>query len=61
MMDNDYRYWRAMGNRYWPSFYVLDRHGRTRAYFVGETHAGDRRAKQVEDVIQKLLLELDDV
>ena len=60
MMDNDYRYWRAMGNCYWPSFYVLDKRGRTRAYFVGETHEGDRRAKQVEAVIQKLLLEPDD-
>jgi thiol-disulfide isomerase/thioredoxin len=61
MMDNDYRYWQAMGNRYWPSFYLLDKRGRTRAYFVGETHEGDRRAKQVEAVIQKLLLEPDGV
>ena len=44
MMDNDFAYWRALDNRYWPAFYLIDRQGRLRAHFVGETHAGDKRA-----------------
>ena len=57
MMDNDYSYWKAMSNRYWPAFYLIDKQGRTRYRFVGETHAGDRRAEKVEAAIRQLLAE----
>ncbi|MCB1784699.1 MAG: redoxin family protein [Chromatiaceae bacterium] len=57
MMDNDFAYWRALGNRYWPAYYLVDRRGRIRASFVGETHAGDARARQVEEQIRALLAE----
>ncbi len=55
MMDNDHAYWRALRNRYWPSYYLIDRRGRLRAVFFGETHAGDRQAREIEQAIQTLL------
>lgn len=55
MMDNDFSYWNAMGNRYWPSFYVIDRDGVVQAKFFGETHGGDRNARAIEAKILELL------
>jgi len=55
MMDNDFAYWKALGNQYWPTFYVADKHGIVQGVFIGETHQGDRRAKQVENLIAKLI------
>lgn len=57
MIDNDSSYWRAMRNRYWPAFYILDKKGAVRAVFFGETHEGDSRAKQIEAGIRDLLAE----
>ena len=57
MMDNDFRYWRALGNRYWPSFYLIDKKGIVRYNFVGETHSGDKRARLIENAISELLQE----
>jgi len=57
MIDNDSSYWRAMNNRYWPAYYILDKQGNVRAVFFGETHEGDRRAKQIEKTIKTLLSE----
>lgn len=57
MVDNDYSYWRALNNRYWPAFYLVDRQGRVRGQFIGETHAGDRNAKAMEAQIAALLAE----
>ncbi len=57
MMDNDFAYWKALGNRYWPAFYLVDRDGRVRGIFVGETHAGDARARDIEAAIETLLAE----
>jgi thiol-disulfide isomerase/thioredoxin len=57
MLDNDHSYWAAMGNRYWPAFFLLDKRGRIRAHYVGETHKGDPRAVAVETEIQRLLAE----
>jgi thiol-disulfide isomerase/thioredoxin len=57
MIDNDFSFWRAMGNRYWPTFYLLDKQGRVRARFIGETHEGDRNARAVESKIHELLAE----
>ena len=55
MMDNHFAYWKAIGNRYWPTFYLIDKQGRIRAYFSGETHEGDRQAKAIEDTLKRLL------
>jgi thiol-disulfide isomerase/thioredoxin len=57
MIDNDSSYWRAMNNRYWPAYYILDKQGKVRAAFFGETHEADRRAKQIEKTINALLSE----
>lgn len=57
MVDNDYSYWNALGNQYWPAFYLVDKKGNIRARFVGETHAGDRNALAVESAITALMAE----
>jgi thiol-disulfide isomerase/thioredoxin len=57
MLDNDFSYWKALGNRYWPAFYLIDKQGKVRGTFVGETHSGDRRAQEVEALIVRLLAE----
>ena len=57
MMDNDYRFWRSMNNRYWPAFYLVDKRGQIRGYYVGETHSGTSRARQIEKHIKRLLAE----
>jgi len=57
MLDNDFSYWSALGNRYWPAFYVIDKQGHLRGTFVGETHTGDERAKKIEALIAALLTE----
>lgn len=57
MMDNDFSYWRALANRYWPAFYIIDKKGIIRAVFIGETHSGTPRAKAIEATIEKLLAE----
>ncbi len=57
MIDNDSSYWRAVNNRYWPAFYLLDKHGVIRASYFGETHEGDRRAVEIEKNIRDLLAE----
>lgn len=57
MMDNDFLYWQAMGNRYWPTFYILDKQGRVRSVHIGETHEGSRQALQIERNIRDLLRE----
>lgn len=55
MVDNDLAYWRALGNRYWPAYYVVDKSGTIRARFVGETHEGDAQARAIEQQIVALL------
>ncbi|MBA3563946.1 MAG: redoxin family protein [Gammaproteobacteria bacterium] len=55
MIDNDFSYWRAMGNRFWPTYYLIDQQGAIRDVFIGETHAGDERARQIEAAIESLL------
>lgn len=57
MIDNDYRYWEALGNHYWPTYYLVDQQGRIRAQFIGEIHAGDHQAQAVESAIKQLLEE----
>lgn len=58
MMDNDFTYWRAMKNRYWPAYYLIDGEGVIRYRFIGETHANTPKAKKIEAAIETLLAEL---
>ncbi|MFV2059101.1 MAG: redoxin domain-containing protein [Gammaproteobacteria bacterium] len=57
MVDNDMAYWRALNNRYWPAFYIVDKKGNIRTVAVGETHSGDRNAVKIESTIKTLLAE----
>ncbi len=57
MMDNDFSYWNAMGVRFWPTFVLLDKGGRVRGTYIGETHEGDQRARRIEAAIEGLLAE----
>lgn len=57
MVDNDFSYWEAMDNRYWPTFYLIDKSGRIRERVVGEVRAGGEKASRLESRIQALLSE----
>ena len=57
MMDNDFAYWRKLDNRYWPTYYLVDKKGYIRHYFIGETHTGSKRAREIEFAIKQLLME----
>jgi len=57
MIDNDFTYWRAMQNKYWPAFYIIDKKGQVRSVFFGETHEGDQQAIRIEKAINDLLTE----
>ena len=55
MVDNDHAYWNALSNQYWPAFYLIDREGKLRALYVGETHVGDAQADRIEAQIESML------
>jgi hypothetical protein len=57
MIDNDGAYWKALGNQFWPQFYVIDKRGLIRASLAGETHDGDFNARAIEGLIGELLAE----
>lgn len=57
MMDNDFAYWQALNNRFWPAYYLVDKKGVIRHLHVGETHIGDARATRIEEQIRNLLAE----
>jgi peroxiredoxin len=50
--DNEGTVWRAYHNRYWPTQYLIDKHGEIRYVHIGE---GDEQ--KTEAVIQTLLAE----
>ena len=54
-MDNDYGYWNSLGNRYWPSFYLVDREGNIRATEVGELHLNTSKGERFEARLKELL------
>ena len=51
-LDNERTAWRAYNNRYWPTMYVIDRHGDIRFVKIGEG-----QYDVTEAVIQLLLAE----
>ena len=54
LLDDNHGYWDQLDNRYWPAFYVVDKQGRIRGRFAGETHADDRQAREIEKLIAAL-------
>ena len=55
VIDNEFKIWRSYKNHYWPAFFIIDKTGIVRGVYVGETHVGDRRARAMEKLIDKLL------
>lgn len=56
VLDNDYKTWRAYGNRYWPRKYLIDIHGN-----IVYDHIGEGAYKETEAKIQELLKERTEV
>ena len=52
-VDNELANWKAWGNRYWPSVYLVDKAGKVRYRWEGEL--GDHEYKKVTAEIDKLL------
>ncbi len=50
--DNDGNTWRAYGNHYWPTRYLIDKQGRIRY-----RHIGEGAYQETESAIQALLAE----
>lgn len=57
VLDDNYGYWNALENLYWPSFYVVDKQGNIRGRFFGETHLNDNQARKIEELIAVLTRE----
>ncbi len=55
LLDPESAYWNAVGNRYWPAFWLLGRDGRLVATAIGELHAGEPRAARFEAALQAAL------
>lgn len=55
LLDNDYAYWKALGNEYWPTTYLVDRCGRIRVRHIGEIHSGQESGLVLEKQLQALL------
>jgi peroxiredoxin len=55
LLDTKARVWRAWGNRYWPSIYLIDKAGRVRYRWEGELHLdtaeGRRFAAHIDDLL----------
>lgn len=51
-MDNDFVNWKAYGNRYWPTKYLIGKKGVIRFFTIGEGNH-----ERTEAMILKLLAE----
>lgn len=57
MLDHDAGYWKALANRYWPTFYLVDRQGRVRGVYIGEMRETRPEARALETQLAALLEE----
>jgi thiol-disulfide isomerase/thioredoxin len=55
MIDGDYSYSNALGNQYWPAFFLVGRDGLIHGRAIGELHVGEPSAHPVEALIDQLL------
>jgi hypothetical protein len=53
-LDNEGSTWRAYGQRYWPTRYLIDKNGRIRY-----KHIGEGAYEETEAFIQQLMAEAD--
>ncbi len=56
-IDNDFAYWNALGNKFWPEFYLADRQGVIRGRLRGEMHEDSEQARRFDIFLRKLLAE----
>ena len=56
-LDNDFAFWDALDNHYWPAFYLVDKRGTIRERSAGEMHAGEEPAEGFRRAIRALLKE----
>jgi hypothetical protein len=54
-VDNDGKTWKAWGNNYWPSVYLIDKKGDVRYRWDGEL---DCKGAKGQEVMQKKIEEL---
>jgi len=57
MLDNNFIYWKAMHNRYWPAYYLIDANGLVRYKFFGETHKNSQNDTRISSAIESLINE----
>lgn len=57
VMDNQYDFWRSLGNRYWPTYYLADKLGNIRYKKVGQLQAAWPEAREFRQWIEELLAE----
>ncbi|HXW09110.1 MAG TPA: redoxin domain-containing protein [Steroidobacteraceae bacterium] len=55
LIDNEFRYWKALDNRFWPAFFLIDPQGRLVDRRIGELHPGERSADAFERRIASYL------
>ena len=46
-VDNDHANWKAWGNRWWPSTYLIDKKGYCRARWDGELNWKDAGGQEI--------------
>lgn len=56
-IDNDRTYWKAIHSDGWPSIYLVDKSGKIRFIYLGETHRYFAQARAIEKNINELLAE----
>lgn len=57
VLDDKARVWKAWGNRYWPTVYLIDRKGRVRYHWEGELNLDTADVKRFAGLIDELLAE----
>ena len=57
-VDNDGKMWKAWGNNYWPSVYLIDKKGYVRYRWDGELHGKKIKGETImRQKIEQLLAE----
>jgi hypothetical protein len=54
-LDNDFRLWKAFGNRHWPATYLVGRDGQILWHHVGELHLGTTAWREGVSRIERAL------